>query len=78
MQLGRLMEIASRDSQFREDAIEYVNAFGDALGEIHSMAVEANNPEAMESQIDNVDVSDSPALQGLIKNIDPSVLNKIQ
>jgi len=32
----------------------------------------------MESQIDNVDASDSPALQGLIKNIDPSVLNKIQ
>jgi len=74
-QLGRLMEIASRDAQFREDAMDYVAAFG---GAFMPSAAEAATPEAMESQIDNVDASDSPALQGLIKNIDPSVLNKIQ
>jgi hypothetical protein len=69
-QLGRLMEIASRDSQFREDAIEYVNAFGDALGEIHSMAVEANNPEA--------EIGLSPAANSIIQGLTNDAAAKVQ
>jgi len=68
--LGRLMEIASRDSQFREDAFEYVSAFGQAF------APSAAEAATIEQPVEEVDVSTSPALQSLIKTTNPSVLNE--
>ena len=70
--LGRLMEIASRDSQFREDAFEYVSAFGQAF------APSAAEAATIEQPVEEVDVSTSPALQSLINDMDPSVLSRIQ
>ena len=68
--LGRLMEIASRDTQFREDAFEYVSAFGQAFA---PSAAEA----ATIQEIDNVDTSSSPALESLIETVKPNVAEKI-
>ena len=68
--LGRLMEIASRDSQFREDAFEYVSAFGQAFAPSSAEAATIEQPVA------EVDVSQSPALQSLIQTTNPSVLNE--
>jgi len=71
--LGRLMEIASRDSQFREDAFEYISAFGQAFDPSSAEATTIEQPVVEEE----VDVSNSSALQSLIKNTDPSLLNVI-
>tara|TARA_R110002110_G_scaffold248066_1_gene464231 strand:+ start:1140 stop:3230 length:2091 start_codon:yes stop_codon:yes gene_type:complete len=65
--LGRLMEISSRDAQFREDAIDYINAFGSSF-------LDSNQEPVVEEE---VDASLSPALQSLIKTTDPSLLNRI-
>ena len=69
--LGRLMEISSRDSQFREDAFEYVSAFGQAFA---PSAAEA----ATIQEVESVDTSRSPALESLIGNVKPNVAEKIQ
>ena len=61
------MEISSRDAQFREDAIDYINAFGSSF-------LDSNQEPVVEEE---VDASLSPALQSLIKTTDPSLLNRI-
>mgnify|MGYP003632745127 FL=1 len=70
--LGRLMEIASRDSQFREDAFEYVSAFGQAF------APSAAEAATIEQPVEEVDVSTSPALQSLIETTNPALLSQPQ
>ena len=70
--LGRLMEIASRDSQFREDAFEYVSAFGQAFAPSSAEAATIEQP------VEEVDVSTSPALQSLIETTNPALLSQPQ
>ena len=72
--LGRLMEISSRDSQFREDAMEYVDAFGSALVEIHNRAVEANNPD----EAPQVEINQSPAADSIIQSLTPDAAAQLQ
>ncbi|OUW92983.1 MAG: hypothetical protein CBD88_07835, partial [Flavobacteriales bacterium TMED228] len=72
--LGRLMEISSRDSQFREDAMEYVNAFGSALVEIHNRAVEANNPD----EAPQAEINQSPAANSIIQSLTPDAAAQVR
>jgi len=69
--LGRLLEISSRDSQFREDALEYIFAFGENI--ISTPAEAAPTEEAVETE-----TTDSPALQSLINSMDPNVSTRVQ
>ena len=64
------MEISSRDSQFREDALSYIEALGGAI-----MPGEAE-AATMEQPVEGV--NDSPALQSLIESMDPSVSTRVQ
>jgi hypothetical protein len=70
--LGRLMEISSRDSQFREDALSYIEALGGAImpGEAEAATIE--------QPIEDVDITQSPALQSLIQSTNPALLSQAQ
>ena len=72
--LGRLMEISSRDSQFREDAMEYVNAFGSALVDIHNMAVEDNKSD----EVSQAEIGLSPAANSIIQGLTNDAAAKVQ
>jgi len=72
--LGRLMEISSRDSQFREDAMEYVNAFGSALVDIHNMAVEDNKSD----EVSQAEIGLSPAANSIIQSLTPDAAEQVQ
>jgi hypothetical protein len=70
--LGRLLEISSRDSQFREDALSYIEALGGAI--IPSEAEAAT----IEQPIEDVDITQSSALQSLLQAMTPAQRAKIQ
>ena len=65
--LGRLIEISSRDSQFREDAMEYINAFGSAL-------MEANNPD----EAPQAEINQSPAANSIIQSLTPDAAAQLR
>ena len=48
------------------------------LKRLDDIIIKENSTEREGEQIDDVNASDSPALQSLINNMDPSVLNRIQ